>query len=173
MLVDRDGTLIVEKHYLCDPDEVELISGAAQALKQLQDAGWGICMVTNQSGVARGYFDMSQLASVHQRLVEKLARVDVHLDGIYVCPHSPEADCGCRKPSPGMIHDAIAKHGFDPSKAWVIGDKEVDVALGHAAGAKSILVRTGYGTQYEATSKADFVVDNLLAAVELILSRRD
>jgi D-glycero-D-manno-heptose 1,7-bisphosphate phosphatase len=172
VLIDRDGTLIVEKHYLCHPDQVDLIPGAAQALKRLRDADWGICVLTNQSGIARGYFATSQLADVHQKLMEKLSAVGVHLDGIYVCPHSPEAECGCRKPALGMVHQAIAKHGFDPSEAWVIGDKEVDVELGHAAGAMTILVRTGYGTQYESSSRANFIVDDLPAAVELILGRR-
>ncbi len=172
-LIDRDGTLIVEKHYLRNPDEVELIPGAVTGLKRLQDAGWGICVVTNQSGVARGYFDRSQLDSVHRRLEELLAQFDIHLDGIYVCPHGPDADCGCRKPFLGMIHQAVAAHGFDPQKAWVVGDKEIDVDLGHAAGARSILVRTGYGMRYESETKADFIVDDLAAAVDLLLSRGD
>jgi D-glycero-D-manno-heptose 1,7-bisphosphate phosphatase len=171
VLIDRDGTLIVEKHYLCDPDEVELISGAAAALKQLQDADWGICVVTNQSGVARGYFDMGQLGKVHRKLEEVLAQFDVRLDGIYVCPHAPDAECNCRKPLPGMIQQAIAAHRFDPREAWVVGDKETDVALGHAAGARSILVRTGYGKRHESDTKADFVVDDLSAAADLIIDR--
>lgn len=168
-LLDRDGTLIKEKNYLHDPDQLELIPGAGAALKRLQDGGWGICLVTNQSGIARGYFDLEQLQRVHRRLADELAQFDVVLDGIYICPHSPQDACHCRKPSPGMIDQAIAVHGFDPSQAWVIGDKEVDIGLGHAVGAKSILVRTGYGKTYESETTADFVVDDVSEAVDFIL----
>jgi D-glycero-D-manno-heptose 1,7-bisphosphate phosphatase len=172
VLIDRDGTLIVEKCYLSDPDQLELIPGAALALKRLQKAGWGICMVTNQSGIARGYFDMKQLGKVHQRLTEMLARFDVELDGIYLCPHGPNDECDCRKPLPGMIHQAMAAQGFNPGQAWVIGDKEADVGVGHAVGATSILVRTGYGKHYESETKADFIVDDLPAGIDVILDRK-
>jgi D-glycero-D-manno-heptose 1,7-bisphosphate phosphatase len=169
VLVDRDGTLNLEKNYLSVPDQLELIPGAGLALKRLQDADWGICVVSNQSGVARGYFDMEQLAKVHRRLEEMLTRFDVRLNGIYLCPHSPDDGCNCRKPLPGMVHQAMAEHGFDPRQAWMVGDKEVDVGLGHAVGAKSILVRTGYGKRYESETKADFIADDLAQAVDLIL----
>jgi D-glycero-D-manno-heptose 1,7-bisphosphate phosphatase len=169
VLIDRDGTLNLEKQYLSTPDQLELIPGAASALKRLQNAGWGICVVTNQSGIARGYFDAERVGKVHQRLTAMLAQFDVQLDGIYLCPHGPGEGCNCRKPLPGMILQAIAVHGFDPRKAWVIGDKEVDVGLGHAVGAKAILVRTGYGKQYELGTKADLVADDLAAGVDLIL----
>ena len=168
-LLDRDGTLIKEKNYLRDPDQLELIPGAAAALKRLQNGGWGICVVTNQSGIARGYFDLEQLQRVHRRLADELAMYDVVLDGIYICPHSPQDGCHCRKPSPGMIDQAVAVHGFDPRQAWVVGDKEVDIGLGHAAGAKSILVRTGYGKSYESETTADLVADDLSEAVDFIL----
>jgi D-glycero-D-manno-heptose 1,7-bisphosphate phosphatase len=169
VLIDRDGTLIVERHYLSSPEEVELIAGAAPALKGLQDAGWGICVVTNQSGISRGYFDAGQLGRVHRRLAEMLGLFDVRLDGIYVCPHSPDDECQCRKPLPGMVAQAVAAHGFDVRQAWVIGDKDVDIGLGHAVGARTILVRTGYGKSYESETRADFVADDLPAAAELIL----
>lgn len=169
MLLDRDGTLIVEKDYLSDPHQVELIPGAGEALRQLQQANWGICLVTNQSGIARGYFDVQRLAKVHDRLVQLLADFGVRLDGIYVCPHGPDDGCDCRKPLPGLVEQARAVHGFDPRESWVIGDKEADVSLAHAVGAKSILVRTGYGRAHEVQTDADFVVDNLPEAATLIL----
>jgi D-glycero-D-manno-heptose 1,7-bisphosphate phosphatase len=169
VLIDRDGTLIVEKHYLSDPHALELIPDAAPALRRLLDAGWGVCVITNQAGVGRGFFDMQQLDKVHRRLEEMLAQYGVKLDGLYLCPHDPKDNCYCRKPSPGLVHKAIAAHGFDPKEAWVIGDKDSDIELGNSVGAKSILVRTGYGKNYERASSADFVVDDLVAAVELIL----
>jgi D-glycero-D-manno-heptose 1,7-bisphosphate phosphatase len=171
VLIDRDGTLNVEKHYLSDPDQLELYPGAAAALKRLRQAGFGIAVLTNQSGIARGYFDMARLDQIHDRLRALLAAEGVTLDGIYLCPHGPDDDCSCRKPLPGMVEQAVAEHGFDPAQGYMIGDKEVDVELGRAVGATTFLVRTGHGKKAEAAgSKADHVVDDLVAAVEVILT---
>lgn len=169
VLIDRDGTLNVERHYLSDPDQLELIPGVAAALRRLRDAGYGIAIITNQSGIARGYFDLARLEEIHQRLRQLLAEAGVAVDGIYICPHGPDDDCDCRKPLPGMANQAMAEHGFDPKKSTVIGDKEVDVELGQAIGAATFLVRTGHGEKYAATSKADHVVADLAAAVEIML----
>jgi D-glycero-D-manno-heptose 1,7-bisphosphate phosphatase len=168
-LIDRDGTLITERNYLREPDDVELIPGAATALRRLQDVGCGICLVTNQSGIARGFFDVERLRRIHNRLEELLHSFDVQLDGIFVCPHAPGDGCRCRKPMPGLIEQAVSVHGFDPRESWVIGDKETDVGLGHAVGARSILVRTGYGRQYDQGTHADFVADDLPRAADFIL----
>ncbi|HMK84845.1 MAG TPA: HAD-IIIA family hydrolase, partial [Steroidobacteraceae bacterium] len=110
VLIDRDGTVIVEKSYLSDPEQLELLPGAAPALRRLQEAGWGLCLLTNQSGIGRARFDLGQLARVHERLTQMLARFDVLLDGIYVCPHSPDDRCDCRKPAPGLIRQAQSAH---------------------------------------------------------------
>lgn len=170
VLIDRDGTLNVEKHYLSDPDQLELIPGTGRALRQLREQGFGLAVITNQSGIARGYFDMERLGEIHTRLRELLAAEGVTLDGVYLCPHGPDDDCACRKPLPGMIQQAMAEHGFDPTQAIVIGDKEVDVELGQAVGAATFLVRTGHGRKAEAAgSKADHVVDDLAAAVAVVL----
>jgi D-glycero-D-manno-heptose 1,7-bisphosphate phosphatase len=170
VLIDRDGTLNVEKDYLSDPDQLELIPGAGAALRRLQDRGFGIGIVTNQSGIARGYFDLDRLGQIHDRLKAILATYGVTADGIYICPHGPDDDCTCRKPRPGMIEAAVAEHGFDPACAFVIGDKEADVGMGQAVGATTILVRTGYGRKAESLGTfADHVVDDLPAAIALIL----
>jgi D-glycero-D-manno-heptose 1,7-bisphosphate phosphatase len=172
VLIDRDGTLNVEKHYLSDPAELELVAGAGGAIRRLNRAGYGVCVVTNQSGIARGYFGLDRLAEIHARLVELLAAEGAAVDGIYICPHGPDDDCTCRKPLPGMVEQAAAEHGFDPAQAFVVGDKEADIGMGRAAGATTILVRTGYGRQHEAKgTAADHVVDDLPAAVELICGR--
>jgi D-glycero-D-manno-heptose 1,7-bisphosphate phosphatase len=142
-------------------------------LKRLLDAGWGICVLTNQAGVGRGLFDRQKLDQVHQRLEDMLADFGVQVDGIFLCPHDPGEQCSCRKPAPGLVHQAMAEHKFNPRQAWVIGDKETDVALGHAVGAKSILVRTGYGKDYEPVTHATYVVDDLSAAVDLILDGKE
>ena len=169
VLIDRDGTINVEKHYLSDPDQLELYPGIGPALKRLQDAGFGLAVLTNQSGVARGYFDLDRLTQIHDRLRALLAAEGVTVDGIYICPHGPDDDCACRKPLPGMVEQAVAEHGFDPAQAFMIGDKEVDVDLGHAVGAVSFLVRTGHGAKYVDGTKAEYVVDDLAAAVAIIL----
>lgn len=170
VLIDRDGTLNVEKNYLSDPAELELIPGAAAAIQRLRAAGFGVVVVTNQSGIARGYFDLNRLDAIHARLRELLAAEGAAVDGIYICPHGPDDDCTCRKPLPGMIKQAMAEHGFDPRAAVVIGDKEADVELGRGVGATTFLVRTGHGRKTEAKgSNADHVVEDLPAAVNVIL----
>lgn len=163
ILLDRDGTLIVERHYLRDPAGVELIPGAAAALAALRARGWGLAVVTNQSGLGRGYFGWQDLDAVHARLAALLAAHDVHLDGIYVCPHTPDDGCACRKPAPGLVHAAAAALHFDPRAAVVVGDKACDLALGRAVGATTCLVRTGYGRHGEAQAAAlaDHVLDDL------------
>ena len=169
VLIDRDGTINVERHYLSDPDQLALIPGVGTALRRLRQAGYGIAIITNQSGIARGYFDLERLAAIHARLAELLAAEGAGVDGIYICPHGPDDDCACRKPLPGMAEQAMAEHGFDPKLSTVIGDKEVDVALGKAIGAATFLVRTGHGEKYAATSAADHVVADLAAAVDIML----
>ncbi|MCA1909025.1 MAG: D-glycero-beta-D-manno-heptose 1,7-bisphosphate 7-phosphatase [Magnetospirillum sp.] len=169
VLIDRDGTVNVEKHYLSDPDQLQLIDGVGAALRRLSQAGFGIAIITNQSGIARGYFNLERLDQIHARLTQMLEAEGVRLDGIYICPHGPDDDCACRKPLPGMAKQAMAEHGFDPKLSTVIGDKEVDVELGQAIGAATFLVRTGHGEKYAASSKADHVVADLPAAVDIIL----
>lgn len=169
VLIDRDGTINVEKHYLSDPDQLELYPGVGPALRRLQQAGFGLAVITNQSGIARGYFDLARLDAIHDRLKQLLAAEGVTVDGIYICPHGPDDDCACRKPLPGMAEQAMAEHGFDPAKAVMIGDKEVDVELGLAIGAQTFLVRTGHGHKHVAGTKAHHVVDDLAAAVDVIL----
>ncbi len=170
VLLDRDGTLIVERNYLSDPDQVELIPGAAAGLRRLKARGLGLVVVTNQSGIGRGFFDEKRLAEIHQRLVAMLRAEQVELDGIYICPHHPDQACDCRKPRPALALRAGAELGFDPSLAFVVGDMASDVALGRALGATTLLVRTGHGaaTLASGAARADHVVADLAAAAERI-----
>jgi D-glycero-D-manno-heptose 1,7-bisphosphate phosphatase len=170
VILDRDGTLIVERHYLSDPAQVELLPGTVKGLQLLAQFGLGLIMVTNQSGIGRGYFSKARLEEVHERVKELLAEHEILLDGIYVCPHVPEDDCPCRKPRAGLVAVAAAELGFDPSAGFVIGDKPCDIELGQAVRARTFLVRTGYGAKHEAeaTTQADYVVDNILEAAEII-----
>ncbi len=166
VLLDRDGTLIVQEPYLSHPDQVELLPGAAAGLRRMAEAGWRLLVVTNQSGVARGYFDRSAVDAVHRRLEALLAEEGVTLDGIYCCPHHPEAGCGCRKPAVGHPPPAARDPDQDPAPRVVVGDKACDIDLGTGFGSYRVLVRTGYGADVERTGgcRADAVVDDLVQA---------
>jgi D-glycero-D-manno-heptose 1,7-bisphosphate phosphatase len=168
-ILDRDGTIIEERHYLSQPRQVALLPGAVEGLRRLRALGYGLVVVTNQSGLNRGYFDWARLNQIHARLEDLLAAEDLHLDGIFVCPHLPEHACVCRKPRPGLVVRAAAALGFDPARGIVIGDKPCDIELGHAVGAVSVLVRTGYGAQIAAQglSAPDYVADDLRGAAQL------
>lgn len=170
VVLDRDGTLIVERHYLSDPEQVELIPGAAGGLRQLQERGLILVVITNQSGVGRGFFDRARLDLIHRRLEELLGAEEVHLDGIYVCPHTPEEDCRCRKPRIGLLERAASELGFDPRASFVIGDKVCDIELGRRVGAVTFLVRTGYGAEVSGkpTVTPDYVVDDVWGAAQVI-----
>ncbi len=171
VLLDRDGTMIVEREYLADPASVELLPGAAEGLRKLQAAGFGLVVITNQSGIGRGYFDEAALAAVHVRMQELLTSEKITLDGIYYCPHVDEDGCDCRKPRTGLAEQAARELGFDAATAFVIGDKAIDVELAEALGAASILVRTGYGaaTEQKGNCRPDYVADDLSAAADTIL----
>lgn len=178
IFLDRDGTLIVDKHYLHKPEEVEILPGAADALRRLQDAGFLLFLVTNQSGVGRGYFTMDDVTRVHAFLEAELASEDVTFTGIYVAPEAPEQPSHGRKPSPGFLFDAREEFEVDLSKSFMIGDKRIDLEAGWNAGvAASLLVRTGYGAETErqegTTLAPGIVVDDLSGAAEWILSRGD
>jgi D-glycero-D-manno-heptose 1,7-bisphosphate phosphatase len=169
VLLDRDGTLIVDRGYLDDPDQVELISGVGRALREFRGLGYGLIVLTNQSGVGRGYITEGELEGVHDRLNGLLAEEGIVVDDIYVCPHHPDDSCSCRKPRPGLVEQAAREHGFDPRDCLVIGDKACDVALGRAVGATTLLVRTGSGrvTERHLVTPADLSADSLLDAVRL------
>ncbi|MBN2450480.1 MAG: HAD family hydrolase [Lentisphaeria bacterium] len=152
--LDRDGTLIVEKNYLADPAGVELLPGVPAGLRRLRELGYALVVVTNQSGVGRGYFRAADVEAVHGRLRELLAAEGVRLDGIYWCPHRPEEGCRCRKPAPGLIEQACRDAGWDLRRSVVIGDKACDIEQGKACGLRTILVTTGYGDAGDAAPDA-------------------
>ena len=170
VVLDRDGTIIVERHYLSDPEGVELLPRVTSGLQQLSAMGLGLIVVTNQSGVGRGLFDTARLALIHQRLCALLAAEGIHLDGIYFCPHAPEDACGCRKPMTGVLERAAQELDFDPGSTFVIGDKPCDIELGQRVGATTFLVRTGYGAAVaaDATVRPDYVVDGVWEAAQMI-----
>lgn len=149
VFLDRDGTLIREVGYLCRPEQIEILDGAAAALRALGAAGFKTVVVTNQSAVARGWLSEAGLHQIHQVMQERLAEQGAILDGIYYCPHHPSEGiggyriaCACRKPSPGMILRAAQELGLEPSISYMVGDQQVDYELALRVGATPVLVRS-------------------------------
>ena len=173
VILDRDGTLNVERHYLSDPNNLELLPNVGRGLRSLRASGMGIVVATNQSAIARGFLDNPRLEAIHERLHMLLAREGITLDGIYVCPHHQAEGCRCRKPAPGLIEQAVLQHGFDPKASFMVGDRDSDIGCGRGVGAFTILVRTGYGKETELLGEApaDAVVDDLAGACRLIQSK--
>ncbi len=169
-VVDRDGTIIVERDYLSDPRQIEFLPGAVRGLRRLLGIGLGLVVVTNQSAVGRGLFDEAHLDLIHRQLRELLEAEGVQLEGIYFCPHTPEDDCSCRKPKPGLIERAAKELDFDLQASFVIGDKPADIEMGRRVRATTFLVRTGYGAEFigDATVHPDYVADDLWVAAQMI-----
>lgn len=169
-MLDRDGTLIYERHYLADPDGVELLPGVIEGLKAIRKMGLGLVVVTNQSGIGRGLFDLSMLDKVHERMKRLLSYHGVELDGIYYCPHLPETHCDCRKPAVGMALRAAKELNFEPGEGFMVGDKNVDVQLGKNLGATTVLVLTGYGQDEMERSavNTDHVIKSLSELPEIV-----
>ena len=145
-LLDRDGTIIVDKVYLSDPDGIEFAPGAIEGLRLLRDAGFALVLITNQSGIARGLFDAATLEKIHDRLRSLLAAEGVEFEAIYVCPHGPGDGCDCRKPQPGMLRQAMRELGFGPDEIVMIGDSEADMGAAKAAGVRSVRVSADGGS---------------------------
>lgn len=163
LVLDRDGTLIVEKHYLCNPELVQLIPGAAEALQALANQGWTFVVATNQSGVARGMFTLEDVAAVNARIDFLLTEQGVQIANWQVSPDGPEGESETRKPAPGLVLQAARELGFEPQQAVYVGDKVSDLLLGRNLGGRDVLVRTGYGakTESELTFQPWAIVDSI------------
>lgn len=180
VFLDRDGTLIKDKHFLSDPDKIEFEDHALEGMKLLQSLDLKIIIVSNQSGVARQKFSIDTVETMNRHLMEMLSKHNIYPDAIYYCPHHPlGADptygitCRCRKPSPGMAESAMYQFNLNLRKSFMIGDKLDDVNFGKVIGAKPVLVKTGYGKKHLETLKSTFynnvaVSDNLLSAAQII-----
>ena len=167
-MLDRDGTLVEEVGYLRRPEQVRLLPGAARALRDLQAAGYALVVITNQSGLARGYFSEADLAEVHRALADQLQEHEVVLDAIYYCPHHPDDGCLCRKPATALLERACLELNLDLGRSFVVGDRLSDVFGGMQLGCRAILVRTGYG-QHEQPRDPVVAVENLAAAARVII----
>jgi D-glycero-D-manno-heptose 1,7-bisphosphate phosphatase len=175
VFLDRDGTLIVEKNYLHKPEDVHIFPGAGAALKRLADAGFKLFIVTNQSGIGRGYFTMADAENVNRHLEGEFAREGVRFEKTYIAPETPDQPSRGRKPSPQFLFDARDEFGLDLAGSFMVGDKLIDLECGWNAGVKkSILVRTGYGAEYERDEPEQIsravVVNGLTEMADWILS---
>jgi D-glycero-D-manno-heptose 1,7-bisphosphate phosphatase len=175
VFMDRDGTISEEVGYMYHSGLYKVFSWSAPAIRKINEHGMKAVVITNQSGVGRGYFDEASVEEVHAILRAELSAQDARLDAIYACIHHPEAGCDCRKPNSGMLLKARDEMDIDLTQSYVIGDKFLDVETAHNVGAKGILVLTGYGREEREKYKAgrhqpDLVADNLMAAVDAILA---
>lgn len=170
IILDRDGTLNVDTGYLHEPEKAELETGAAEGLRQLADAGFYFVVVSNQSGIGRGYFSWEELDATNSQIARLLARKGVRIAGWYCCPHSPEEGCDCRKPNTALVLQAERDLGFTTEEiACVIGDKKADMQLGERLRVPSILVATGEGQkQYNVGVRGTYFVENLSKAASLL-----
>lgn len=184
VFLDRDGTINEEVGYLRDLTMLRLVPGAAGAIRRLNDADYQVIVVTNQSGVARGYFPESQVHEAHDLLARLLQQEGAQLDAIYFCPHHPSAGnsrytgpCDCRKPGTGLLDRAARERSIDLSRSFMVGDKWSDVELGQRAGCRSVLVRTGFAhddpgnVRPPQVQDPDFVAHDLAEAVDWILDQ--
>lgn len=182
VFLDRDGTISEEVGYINHPSRLQVYPWAPEAVKLLNQQGFKVIVVTNQAGVARGYFKEDLVNLVHTRLRSEMEKAGAHLDAIYYCPHHPSAgeppyrqDCGCRKPRPGMLQRAVDEFGIDLTRSFVVGDRYGDVELAYNGGAHSIFVLSGYGLgEYEYQrhnwkSQPEWVAKDLLEAARIIL----
>jgi D-glycero-D-manno-heptose 1,7-bisphosphate phosphatase len=181
VFIDRDGTLNEDIGYVSRPEELVLYPCAAEAVRQLNEAGFLAVVITNQSGIARGLYTEKSLAAIHSRMIEELDRQGAQIDAVYYCPHHPEIGshhyrqhCDCRKPQPGLLKLAAREHNIDLTRSFVIGDKASDIKLAENAGARAALVLTGYGRETLKHPERwpctpEIVAENVLEAARRIL----
>ena len=177
IFLDRDGTIIEEKNYISRPDQVIILPGAAAALQNLQSAGFKLFIVSNQSGIGRGYFSLEDAEKVNEHIRQEFAHKGVNFEKIYIAPEAPDVPSRGRKPSPQFLFDARDEFGINLAQSFMIGDKMIDLQCGWNAGVrKSILVRTGYGAQVEREIPDNLgtalIVNDLPAAATWILANQ-
>jgi D-glycero-D-manno-heptose 1,7-bisphosphate phosphatase len=166
VFVDRDGTIMNDADYCSDPKQVQVFQGAPEALRRLKDKDYKLIIITNQSGIGRGFFTVEQYRAVEAEVLRQLG--DGLIDATYFCPDVPGAPSKCRKPAPGMILQAARDHDVDLARSFFIGDKEIDVECGRNAGVRTIRVRTGFDKMTDG-SCADWVAEDLNHAADIIL----
>lgn len=168
VILDRDGTIVVDRGYLADPAGLEFLPGAAEGLRLMHQRGCRLVVITNQSGVGRGLFSLGRLHEMNSRLEDMVRLRDARIERIYYCPHRPDENCRCRKPQTKLLMDAARDLSFEPAKAVVIGDKSADIEFGRRAGAVTMLVSSDGLSSDGKRTAADYVVRDLLDAAAMI-----
>ena len=169
VFLDRDGSIVEDKGYTYRLEDYKLIPNAVEGLKLLKD--YKLIIVTNQSGIGRGYFAMEDFEKFNNHLILELKKHNIKIEKTYVCPHNPEDNCDCRKPKTKLIKDAAKEFNIDLSKSFMIGDKNIDIQMGKNAGVKTILVLTGNGMKEKENSNADYIAKDLVEAAKWILNK--
>ena len=169
MFLDRDGVIARDVHYCRRVEDFEILPAVPEAIKLLNEHGFRVVVITNQSGIARGLFTEATLHQIHRHMEEELAGQGARLDAIYYCPHHPDDGCQCRKPRPGLLIKAAQELGVDLAKSFMVGDSEIDIQTGKAVGSQTVLITSG--PDKELVDPPDYVAGSLLQAVKWIIDQ--
>lgn len=173
VFLDRDGTINVDSEFVCRREDWEWIPGAREGMKKLQEVGFLLAVVTNQTGIGHGLYTEQDMQKLHEYMAGELARAGIRLTALFYCPHRRDSGCSCRKPATGMIEQAERQMGpIDYGRSWVVGDKIADVEMGRRKGMKTALIRSRYWQESDIEKQPDAVVDSLLEAAEVITSSK-
>ena len=168
IFLDRDGVINKEKNYLYKKEDFEFIDGVFEACKYFQEVGYQLIVVTNQSGISRGYYQEEDFHKITEWMLEQFESQSIKILDVFFCPHGPESTCNCRKPKPGMLLEAKEKYNIDMQYSWMIGDKEADIGAANAAEVKNtILVKTGHEID-EVNYNAKFILKSMQDTIEII-----
>jgi len=166
VFLDRDGTMAIDVHYCRRPEDFQLFPGTAGAVRLLKEHGFKVIVITNQSGIGRGYFNEETLAEIHRKMADDLACKGTGVDAIYFCPHHPDDNCDCRKPKPALVLRAAKDFAIDPGQSYIVGDLPADIELGKAVGCRTVLVTT---TPRDNDLKPDAVAADIYQAAQAII----
>jgi len=169
VFLDRDGTIAPDVIYCSRPEDFSIFPGTAEAVKLINQAGFKAIVITNQSGITRGYFSEDTLTAIHRKMLDELAVHGARIDAIYYCPHHPDDGCRCRKPETGLFRQAEKEHDIDFDGSFMVGDKQMDIDAGRAVGCRTVLVTTGPEQGSGITDPADCTADSLLEAAQWIV----
>jgi D-glycero-D-manno-heptose 1,7-bisphosphate phosphatase len=170
VILDRDGTIVRNRHYLSDPAALEFLPGAADGLRALHEQSFRLVVITNQSGVGRGFFSLEQLQAMNVRLMQMVEDIGARIERIYFCKHRPDENCACRKPGTMLLLQAATELMFDPARAVVIGDNPSDIEFGHRVGALTMLIAAQEHPDANPSRRPDHVVRDLRDAASVLLS---
>ena len=171
VFLDRDGTIAYDAHYCSSPENFILLPTVSDAIRLFNEHGFKVIVVTNQSGIARGYFTEEILTTIHQKMEADLNKSEASIDAIYYCPHHPDEDCNCRKPKTALFEQAAEKLDVDLNRSFVIGDTPMDIKAGKTLGCKTVMVTTGPSQEIDSRYSPDFIADTLLEAAQWIIDQ--